>query len=68
MDVVGQVEVAWEDLTFIRNNNAKEYFSPCFEYAVEMASLIDIAPSMLRIADAFFLKARVLKFSNIFSK
>ena len=37
LDVVGQVEVAREDLAFIRNDGAKEYFSRCFEYAVEMA-------------------------------
>ena len=50
LDFVGQVEVARADLAFIRNDGAKEYFSRCFEYAVEMASLIDIIPSMQRIA------------------
>ena len=47
---MGQVEVTREDLAFIRNDGSKEYFSRCFEYAVEMASLIDIIPSMPRIA------------------
>ena len=50
LDVVGQVEVAREDIAFIRNDGAKEYFSRCFEYAKEMASLIDIVQSMPRIA------------------
>ena len=50
LDVLGQVEVAREDLAFIRNGDAKEYFSRCFEYAVEIASLIDILPSMPRIS------------------
>ena len=50
LDVVGQVEVAREDLAFIRNDGAKEYFSRCFESAVEMASLFDIVLSMPRIA------------------
>ena len=50
LDVVRQVEFFLEDLAFIRNDSAKEYFSRCSEYAAEMASLIDIVPSMLRIA------------------
>ena len=50
LDVVRQVEFAREDLVFIRNDGAKEYFSRCFEYEVEMASLIDIVSSMPRIA------------------
>ena len=50
LDFMGQVEFAREDLAFIRNDGAKEYFSRCFEYAEEMASLIDIVPSMLSIA------------------
>ena len=48
--VVGQVEVTREDFTFIRNDGAKEYFPRSFKYAVEMASLIDIVPSIPRIA------------------
>ena len=50
LDFMGQVEFAREDLAFIQNDGAKEYFSRCFEYAEEMASLIDIVPSMLSIA------------------
>ena len=49
LDFVGQVEVAHEDLAFIPNYGAKEYFSRFFEYAVEMASLIAIVPSIPRI-------------------
>ena len=49
LDVAGQVEVALEDLAFIRNEGAKEYFSRCFEYAVQMASVINIEPNMPRI-------------------
>ena len=33
LDFVGQVEVAHEDLAFIPNYGAKEYFSRFFEYA-----------------------------------
>ena len=50
LDVVGQVEVAREDIAFIRNDGAKDYFSRCFDYAVEMAFLIDIVQSMPSIA------------------
>ena len=50
LDVVGQVEVAREDPVFIWNDGAKEYFSRCFEYVLEMVSLIDTVPSMPWIA------------------
>ena len=50
LDVLGQVEVARKDLLFIRNDGVKEYFSRCFEYAVKMVSLVNIVPSMPRIA------------------
>ena len=45
LDVVGQVEFFCEDLAFIRNDGAKKHFSRCFEYAAEMASLIDSTES-----------------------
>ena len=50
LDIASQVEISREDLAFIRNYCAKEYFSRCFKYAVEMASLIDIVLSMPRVA------------------
>ena len=50
LEVVRQVEIAGENIAFTRNDSAKEYFSRCFECAVEMASLIDIVPSMPQIA------------------
>ena len=50
LDVVGQVEVACEDLAFIRNDGAYEYFSCYFDCAVEMSFLIDIVTSMPQIA------------------
>ena len=50
LDFKCQVEVTHKDLAFIRNHGVKEYFSLCFEYAVEMTSLTDIVPSMPRIA------------------
>ena len=50
LDVVGQVEVARKDLTFIWNDGAKEYFSRCFEYVLVMVSLTDTVPSMPWIA------------------
>ena len=50
LDIASQVEITREDLAFIRNDCAKEYFSRCFKYAVEMASLIDIVLSMPRVA------------------
>ena len=50
LDVVGQVEVAREDLAFIVNDGAKQYFSRWFEYIVEVTFLIDIVPNMRQIA------------------
>ena len=50
LDVVGQVEVACEDLAFIRNDGAKEYFSCYFDCTVEMSSLIDIVTNIPQIA------------------
>ena len=49
LDVVGQAEGAREDLVFIQNDGAKQYFSRWFEYVVEMASLIDMVPNMPRV-------------------
>ena len=46
LDVVGFAEVAREDLAFIQNDSAKEYFSCCLEYAVEMVFLIYIMQSV----------------------
>ena len=49
LNVVGHAEGAREDLVFVRNDSAKQYFSRWFEYVVEMASLIDIVPNMSRV-------------------
>ena len=47
---MGQVEVAREDLAFIRDDGVKEYFPCCFDYTVKISFPIDILPRLPRIA------------------
>ena len=49
-NVVVQVMVARDDLVFARSDEGKTIFARCFEYASEVSSLINVTPSMPRIA------------------
>ena len=49
-NVVGQLIVTCDDLDFARSDEGKKFFARCFEYASEIAGLINFTPSMPRIA------------------
>ena len=49
-NVVGQVMVISGDLVFARSDEGKMFFARCFEYASEIAGIINVTPSMPRIA------------------
>ena len=45
-NVVGQVVVARDDLVFAPSDEGKKLLARCFEYASEIAGLINVTPSM----------------------
>ena len=48
-NVVGQVMVARDDLLFARSEEGKKFFALCFEYASQIAGLINVMLRMPRV-------------------